>query len=140
LGVFPDEKYPVEMIDKIYEMIKKGSMLTLLDGKMKLIKDIEKKYKFDPIAYKDRADNYVLLEVKRINPEANVKLFVNFGKGNVKNGGYSIPLKARDGYHSYFVSIGQQTRWVRDDNNYISILPEGGDIEVKVIKVIKEGI
>lgn len=140
LGVFPFEKYPAEMIDKIFEMIKKNSMLTLLDGKMTLSKNKEEKFKFDPIAFKDRSENYILLEVKRLNPDEQVKLFVNFGKGGSQNGGYSIPLESRDGYHSYFVSIGKQVRWVNQDNDYISLLPEGGDVEVKLIKLSRNGI
>jgi tetratricopeptide (TPR) repeat protein len=140
LTVFPFEKYPSEMIDKIFELIKKTSMLTLLDGKITLVQNQEEKFKFDPIAFKDRSENYILLEVKRLNPETQVKLFVNFGKGGSQNGGYSIPLKSKDGYHSYFVSIGKQVRWVNQDNDYISIMPEGGDVEVKLIKLSRNGI
>jgi len=140
LGVFPFEKYPAEMIDKIFEMIKKTSMLTLLDGKMTLNQNTEEKFKFKPIAFKDRSENYILIEVKRIDPDSQVKLFVNFGKGGSQNGGYSIPLKSKDGYHSYFVSIGKQVRWVNQDNDYISLLPEGGDVEVKLIKLSRNGI
>ena len=140
LTVFPFEKYPSEMIDKIFELIKKTSMVTLLDSKMTIAQNNEEKFKFNTIAFKDRSENYILLEVKMVNPEAQVKLFVNFGKGGAQNGGYSIPLKTRDGYHSYFVSIGKQVRWVNQDNDYISLLPEGGDVEVKLIKISRNGI
>ncbi len=140
LTVFPFEKYPSEMIDKIFELIKKTSMLTLLDSKMTLMQNQEEKFKFDPIAYKDRSENYILLEVKRVNADNQVKLFVNFGKGGSQNGGYSIPLKTKDGYHSYFVSIGKQVRWVNQDNDYISIMPQGGEVEIKLIKLSRNGI
>ena len=115
-------------------------MVTLLDGKMTILQNSEEKFEFQSIAYKYRSENYILLEVKSANPDQDVKLFVNFGKGGGQNGGYSIPLKSRDGYHSYFVSIGKQTRWVSQDNDYISLLPEGGDVEVKVIKISRNGI
>lgn len=115
-------------------------MLTLLDSKMTLMQNQEEKFKFDPIAYKDRSENYILLEVKRLNPDNQVKLFVNFGKGGSQNGGYSIPLKTKDGYHSYFVSIGKQVRWVNQDNDYISIMPQGGEVEIKLIKLSRNGI
>lgn len=140
LAVFPFEKYPSEMIDKIFELIKKNSMVTLLDGKMTIAQNKEEKFNFNTISFKDRSENYILLEIKMVNPEAQVKLFVNFGKGGSQNGGYSIPLKNRDGYHSYFVSIGKQVRWVNQDNDYISLLPEGGDVEVKLIKISRNGI
>ena len=140
LTVFPFEKYPAEMIDKIFELIKKNSMVHILDGKMTIAQNHEEKFKFDPISFKDRSENYILLEVKLSDPEQAVKLFVNFGKGGGQNGGYSIPLKNSDGYHSYFVSIGKQPRWVNQDNDYISLLPEGGSVEVKLIKISRNGI
>ncbi|NPD84774.1 hypothetical protein HNS38_08400 [Lentimicrobium sp. L6] len=140
LTVFPFEKYPSEMIDKIFELIKKNSMVHILDGKMTIAQNHEEKFTFDPISFKDRSENYILLEVKLSDPEQAVKLFVNFGKGGSQSGGYSIPLKNSDGYHSYFVSIGKQVKWVNQDNDYISLLPEGGSVEVKLIKISRNGI
>ncbi len=140
LGVFPFEKYPAEMIDKIFELIKKTSMVHILDEKMTIPRNHEEKFKFEPIAFKDRSENYILLEIRAVNPNEQVKLFVNFGNGGAQNGGYSIPLKNSDGYHSYFVSIGKQVRWVNQENDYISLLPEGGDVEVKLIKISRNGI
>ncbi len=140
LTVFPYEKYPAEMIDKIFELIKKNSMLSILDSKVKILNKQEEKFTFQPIAFRDRKENYILLEIKVLNPEEQVKLYVNFGQGGSQNGGYSIHLKNKDGYHSYFVNIGKQPRWVSNDNDYLSILPEGGDVEVKLIKLSRNGI
>ena len=140
LGVFPFEKYPAEMIDKIFELIKKTSMVHILDEKMTILRNHEEKFKFEPIAFKDRSENYILLEIRTVNPGEQVKLFVNFGNGGAQNGGYSIPLKNSEGYHSYFVSIGKQVRWVNQVNDYISLLPEGRDVEVKLIKISRNGI
>ena len=140
LNVFPYEKYPVEMIDKIFELIKKTSMISLLDNKMQIVQNQEKKFKFNTISFKDRKENYILLEIKVVDPDSQVKLFVNFGNGGSQNGGYSIHLKNGDGYHRYFVNIGKQVRWVNNDNDYISLLPEGGGVEVKLIKISRNGI
>ena len=140
LYVFPFEKYPAEMIDKIFELIKKNSMVNVLDSKVTIIHNNEEKFNFDPLPYKDRKDSFVLLEIKKLNPEQQVKLYVNFGINNSQNGGYSFHLKNKDGYNSYFVNIGRQVRWVNKDNNYLSILPEGGDVEVKLIKISRQGI
>ena len=140
LSVFPYEKYPVEMIDKIFELIKKNSMVSILDSKVQILDKQNEKFTFQPIAFRDRSENYILLEVKAENPEEQVKLYVNFGQGGSQNGGYSIHLKNKDGYHRYFVNIGKQPRWVNNDNDYISLLPEGGNVEVKLIKLSRNGI
>lgn len=140
LTVFPYEKYPAEMIDKIFELIKKSSMVSILDSKVQILNKQKEKFNFNPIAYRDRRENYILLEVKALNPDKDVKLYVNFGQKASENGGYSIHLKNKNGYHKYFVNIGQQPRWVNQDNDYISLLPEGGDVEVKLIKLSRNGI
>jgi tetratricopeptide (TPR) repeat protein len=140
LTVFPYEKYPVEMIDKIFELIKKSSIVSILDRKVQIADRKTEKFKFEPIAYRDRKDNYVLLEIKVIDPEKNVKLFLDFGTANSKLGGYSIHLKNKDKYQRYFVNIGRQPRWVESNNDYISLYPEGGSIEVKLIKIGRDGI
>ncbi len=140
LYVFPFEKYPAEMIDKIFELIKKNSMVNILGSKVTISHNNEEKFNFDPLPYKDRKESFVLLEIKKLNPEQKVKLYVNFGTNNSQNGGYSFHLRNKEGYNSYFVNIGRQVRWVNKDNNYLSILPEGGDVEVKLIKISRNGI
>ncbi|OYT14879.1 MAG: hypothetical protein B7C24_15970 [Bacteroidetes bacterium 4572_77] len=140
LRIFPFEKYPADMIDKIFELIKKNSMVNILDGKVRIMHNNKEKFKFAPIPYKDRSESFILLEIKTIDAQEPVKLYVNFGKGDSQQGGYSIRLKEQKGYHSYFVNIGQQVRWINNENDYISLLPEGGDVEVKLIKISRNGI
>ena len=140
LSIFPDEKYPSDMIEKIFELIKKHSMVDILEENIRIPNKQNKKFTFSPLAYKDRKDNFVLIEVKIIEENAKVKLYVSFGKGDGKSGGYSINLKHKDGYSRYFVNIGRQTRWVSQDNDYLSFLPEGGDVEIKLIKISRRGL
>ncbi|MCK5776038.1 MAG: hypothetical protein KAH25_07680, partial [Bacteroidales bacterium] len=116
LGVFPEEKYPADMIEKIFDLIKKNSMVNILDGNITIYNNKKQQFKFSPVAYKDRKENYILLEVRVVNENAKVKLYVNFGENNSQNGGYSINLKNKKTYSRYFVNLGKQTRWVSKDN------------------------
>ena len=90
--------------------------------------------------YVDEESHIQLRLGKTLLETEQVKLYVNFGQGGGQNGGYSIHLKNKDGYHRYFVNIGKQPRWVNKDNDYISLLPEGGNVEVKLIKLSRNGI
>ena len=97
----------------------------------------EKRYAFYPIDYRDRQDNYILIEMKNTSEE-RIRVFINFGKDSDKNGGYAVHLMQRDGYSKYFVRIDRQLRWKSEDNNWISLLPIGGDLEVKMIQISRE--
>lgn len=137
LGIFPNEAYPKMMLDKIDAKIRRESVVNLVLTPEVLSSGIEKRYTFKPIDYRDRQDNYILIELKTIT-DSRMRVFINFGKDDMKNGGYSVNMVQRDGYTKYFVRIDRQLRWKSEDNNWISLLPEGGDLEVSKIQISRE--
>jgi len=134
LDIFPSETYPRMMLDKIEAKIRRESVVVLVDKPETLTAGNEKRYNFKPVDYRDRQDNYILIEMKNAS-DARTRVFISFGKDGVKNGGYSVNLIKRDGYTKYFVRIDRQLRWINEDNNWISLLPEGGDLDVKKIQI-----
>ncbi|MBN2236479.1 MAG: hypothetical protein JW729_02905, partial [Bacteroidales bacterium] len=137
LGIFPDEAYPRSMLDKIEAKIRRESVVSLVSIPEVITAGMEKKYTFAPIDYRDRQNNYILIEMKN-NTAKQMRVFISFGKNGSKNGGYSVNLIQRDGYTKYFVSIDRQLRWISEDNNWLSLLPEGGDLEVNIIQISRE--
>ena len=137
LGIFPNEAYPKMMLDKIDAKIRRESVVNLVLSPEVVSSGIEKRYTFKPIDYRDRQDNYILIELKTIT-DSRMRVFINFGKDDMKNGGYAVNLVQRDGYTKYFVRIDRQLRWKSEDNNWISLLPEGGDLEVNKIQISRE--
>jgi len=137
LGVFPEEAYPRMMLDKIDAKIRRESVVSLVTSPETITAGQEKSYSFTPIDYRDRQDNYILIEMKNVSEE-RIRVFINFGKESIKNGGYSVNLVQRDGFTKYFIQIDQQLRWKNEDNNWISLLPVGGDLEVKMIRISRE--
>lgn len=137
LGIFPNEAYPRMMLDKIDAKIRRESVVNLVLTPETISSGVEKKYTFRPIDYRDRKDNYILIELKTLT-EDRMRVFINFGKDGMKNGGYSVNMVQRDGYTKYFVRIDRQLRWKSEDNNWISLLPEGGDLEVSKIQISRE--
>jgi hypothetical protein len=137
LGIFPDRAYPKIMLDKIDAIIRRESVLALVSTPEKLEDGIEKRYTFKPIDYRDRKNNYILIEMKN-SYATKMRVFISFGKDDIKNGGYSVNLVQRDGYTKYFVRIDRQIRWQNEDNNWISLLPQGADLEVNKIQISRE--
>lgn len=137
LGIFPNEAYPRMMLDKIDAKIRRESVVNLVLTPETITSGVEKRYTFKPIDYRDRQDNYILIELKTLS-ETRMRVFINFGKGDMKNGGFSVNMVQRDGCIKYFVRLDRQLRWKSEDNNWISILPEGGDLEVNKIQISRE--
>ncbi|MDA3904605.1 MAG: hypothetical protein PF484_00870 [Bacteroidales bacterium] len=137
IGVFPDEAYPKMMLDKIDERIRRESVVILVATPEIIEAGKEKRYVFKPIDYRDRQNNYILIEMKNAAVEP-IRAFINFGQDSMKNGGYSVTLLQRDGYTKYFVRIDKHMRWQSKDNNWISLLPEGGDLDVKFIQISRD--
>lgn len=137
LEIFPNEAYPKMMLDKIDAKIRRESVVNLVLTPETITSGVEKKYRFKPIDYRDRKDNYILIELKMLT-NSPMRVFINFGKDGMKNGGYSVNMVQRDGYTKYFVRIDRQLRWKNEDNNWISLLPEGGDLEVNKIQISRE--
>ena len=137
LGIFPNEAYPKMMLDKIDAKIRRESVVNLVITPEIISSGIEKRYTFRPIDYRDRKDNYILIELKTLS-ETRMRVFINFGKDDMKNGGYSVNMVQRDGYTKYFVRLNRQLRWKSEDNNWISLLPEGGDLEVNKIQISRD--
>lgn len=136
LGIFPSESYPRMMLDKIDAQIRRESVLNLVSKPETILAGTDKRFDFEAISYGDRMNNYILIEMKNAS-EGRVRVFINFGKDGSKNGGYTLNLFQRDGYTKYFVRIDRQIRWQNTDNNWISLMAEGGDLEVKMIQISK---
>lgn len=137
LGILPGEAYPKMMLEKIEGILRKESVLTLVSMPETIAGGIEKKYLFKPIDYRDRQNNYILIEMKN-SSNSKIRVFINFGKDNLKNGGYIVNLVQREGYTKYFVRIDRNLRWQNEENNWISLLPDGGDLEINRILISRE--
>jgi hypothetical protein len=62
---------------------------------------------------------------------------MNFGANNTKNGGIAIRIPESGNEKDFLVRIGALYKWFSEDNNWLSIYPEGGDIEVSLIRISK---
>ncbi len=131
-----DETYPIEMIKKITKIISENVIIDINKEQIIIPENTERKFSFEPIPVKERKSNYILLKAKS-TVDRNFKVILNYGKDNSKSGGTLIKIPVSNEVKDYIIRIGAQYKWFSEDNNWISLYPEGGEIEVSLIQISK---
>jgi len=95
----------------------------------------EKQFSFIPVNMASRKDNFVYVKIRNLS-EKQFNVLMRYGKDKQPNGGVVIRNLSMDGkVNERLISVRDQDLWYREDNNWISLYPQGGDIEVSFIQV-----
>jgi hypothetical protein len=130
----PDETYPDEMIAKIRKYMSDHSIVNITNETFLVRNNTEKRYSFKPVNAAVRRNNYVVIKAR--NPGASKpKVYLNYGRDNAKNGGIVMRSITSDQNNEFIIRISVQDKWYREDNNWIGLWAEGGDIEVSSIQI-----
>ena len=132
----PDEAYPVRMIEKIHEILEKNAIRDLVTSNIRIESNSLKKFTFVPVSVADRKKNLIFIKARN-NSDKEFKVVMSYGKGSSKNGGYIIPIPLGDEGSEFIIPIGKQYTWFSQDNDWISLAPQGGSVEVSLIKISK---
>ena len=95
------------------------------------------KFDFEPVPRVGRKESYVVIKARNLS-DRDFKLFLNYGKGGQKNGGFVINIPGAASVRDYIVKVGGQYKWFSEDNNWISLQPEGGSVELSFIQISQE--
>lgn len=134
--VLSEEPYPMEMVRKITKIINDNAIVDINQDVLLIPENTEKKFTFSPMPVNVRKENYIL--VKARNPvEREFKMIVSFGKDGAKNGGVAIRIPESAEEKDFIIRLGSQYKWFSEDNNWVSVYPEGGDLEVGLIRISK---
>lgn len=131
-----DETYPIDMINKITKIISENVIVDINKEQIIIPENTEQNFSFEPIPVKKRKSNYILLKAKN-TVDRNFKVILNYGKDNSKSGGTIIKIPVSNEVKDYIIRIGAQYKWFSEDNNWLSLYPEGGEIEVSLIQISK---
>jgi len=134
--IFPEEDYPEEMIKKITNLIETNAIVDVIKTKTPISSNNTKKTEFEPIRIDVRKSNYILVKAKNISGN-EFKMIFGYGIGNAKNGGFVVSVPGDNESHDYIIRVGNQYKWFSEDNNWISIYPENGDIEISLLRISK---
>jgi tetratricopeptide (TPR) repeat protein len=133
----PMEKYPREMIVKIRKTIAENAIVDILKTSVTITSNNEKQFAFEPVNIASRKNNFVYIKIKNLSGKP-FNVLMRYGKDKQANGGVVMRNLNIDGkVNERLVSVKDQDLWSREDNNWISLYPQGGDVEVSFIQVSK---
>ncbi len=132
----PDESYPDQMIDRILAILEKNAIRDLVTSSINIESNTLKKFTFAPVPVTDRKKNLIFIKARN-NSDKEFKVVMSYGKGSSKNGGYIIPIPSSQNEREFIIPIGKQYTWFSEDNDWISMAPQGGSVEVILIKISK---
>lgn len=130
----PDDVYPELQISKIRKYMSDHSILDLFSQKVLISRGNEKKFSFSAIDPSLRKNNYILLKARSTGRSAP-KVYLNYGKDETKNGGIVLRNLDKSTLSDYIISISIQDKWFREENNWISISVETGEIEIMEVQI-----
>jgi tetratricopeptide (TPR) repeat protein len=135
LSFLSSEEYPREMIAKIRKTIAENAIAEVLSQPVIIHAGEEKKFTFNPVSITSRRNNFIYLKVKNLSG-VSFNILVRYGRDAKTSGGLAIRgIPAESGIQERLISVKDQDPWYREDNNWISLYPQGGDIEVSFIQV-----
>ncbi len=133
-GMIPDETYAVGMIAKITKYLEDNAITDIVTEATVVHSEEELKFPFNPIPIKVRKSNYVLIKAKNLGNKP-FKIIFTYGSDGGKNGGFPIQIPANTEMNDFIIRVGNQYKWFSEDNNWLSIYPQNGDIEINVVRI-----
>lgn len=130
----PDETYPREMIKKITKLIEDNAITDVINQTIVINSGVEETFQFEPVKINVRKTNYVLIKARSLDGKP-FKLIFNYGSAGSKNGGFVLQVPAGEGFNDFIVRVGNQYKWFSEDNDWISIYPENGTIEINLVRI-----
>ncbi len=130
----PGDSYPELQIGKIRKYMSDHAILDLNSQSLTISKGNEKIFTFSAIDPSLRKNNYILLKARSTSNTAP-KVYLNYGKDNSKNGGIVLRSLDKENISDFLISISIQDKWFREDNNWISIAVETGEIEITKVQI-----
>jgi len=134
LEIRPGEPYPGQMIYRIRKYMMENSVVEVTSEQFLLKNNSEKSFSFKPVDVKLRSKNYLVIRA-RSSSKVQPKLYVNFGRDKMKNGGMVLKTINSELIYDFVVNVSMQDKWFREDNNWLSLYSENGDIEVSSIRI-----
>ncbi|MBU3928555.1 MAG: hypothetical protein KKB74_12180 [Bacteroidetes bacterium] len=129
-----DETYPGEMIAKITKYIEENAITDVLNGSLAVQTKTTEKLAFEPVPVNVRKSNYVFVRARNLSGHP-VSVIFSYGSNAGKNGGFVLQMPEDDQVNDFIIRVGNQYKWFSEDNNWLEIYPENGDIEITLVRI-----
>lgn len=134
-SVNPDADYPQKRISDIREWLAEHSLREIVNQPVALEGNSEKKFDFQPITYRDRGNNFIVLTASRTGGSA--KIFLNYGSGDQRHGGVVISNVPEGEARQFVFNLTDRRSWRENENNWISVYTQGGGISINGLDISK---
>ena len=134
IKINPGDTYSELQISKISKYMSDHAILDLNSQIVTISKGSEKKFTFSAIDPSLRKNNYILIKA-RSTGNTVPKVYLNYGKDNSKNGGIVLRSIGKYTLSDLLISISGQDKWFREENNWLSISVETGEIEITRVQI-----
>ena len=128
--------YPADMIDKISIMLQENKLAILIDENTIINSNETKKFNFEPVDVTTRKGNYILIKAKNLS-DRSYTMFISYGSPKGNSGSLIVRIPNNQDTNSFIIKIGTQYKWFSEDNTWIELTPEGGDIEIELMEITK---
>ncbi len=132
----PDEDYPREQITKITRLIEKNAITDVVTDTITINSQSTERFAFSPLPINVRKSNYILIKARNLSGKS-FKIIFTYGSTKGKNGGFVVQVPEGEGYNDYIIRVGNQYKWFSDDNDWLTIYPENGNIEISMVRISK---
>ena len=136
MQVNPGNPYPGNKIREIGEILKANKLAALVSSTTVINSGETKRYDFTPVDAASRRGNYLLIKAKNLGERPFI-MYISYGSKSGRNGGFTVNVPNNQDVNDFIVRIGSQYKWFSEDNTWIEILPENGNIEITSMEITK---
>lgn len=130
------ETYPSEMINRISEILQTNRLEQLVDSSIQISSNQTKRFIFNQIDVTARKSNYILIKAKNLS-ENSYTMFISYGSSKGTSGSFILRIPNNQDVNDFIIRIGAQYKWFSEDNTWIELTPENGDIEIELMEITK---
>lgn len=136
MNVGTGNPYPANKIREIGDILKANRLVELVPESVTISANETKRFNFEPVDVTTRRGNYILIKAKNLT-DKQFPLYISYGSKNGENGGFMVSVPKNTETNDFIVRIGSQYKWFSEDNTWIEVMPEGGNIEIILMEITK---
>ena len=95
-----------------------------------------KKFNFEPVDVTTRKGNYILIKAKNLS-DRSYTMFISYGSPNGNSGSLIVRIPNNQDTNSFIIKIGTQYKWFSEDNTWIELTTDNGNIEIELMEITK---
>ena len=136
INVNTGNPYSSDKIRQITEMLEANKLVDLVPSTITINANEPKRIEFQTIDIAVRRSNYIAIKARSLS-EKPVVVYITYGINARENGSFTVRVPVKSD-NDIIVRVGSQYKWFSEDNNWIEIYPENGNVEITSMEITKD--